>query len=132
MWILPDGASTVIIFSNKKLVLRNIWHCTKGLHIYTNGGTQDMHHMGVTCFFWHSMVQQDSLATMFSLAVVRKICHITMNSGVEAAMIIHKYDGKELKFIETAGGLYYYQVEPSHSSVKDCSFTTITYTICAL
>ena len=47
MRILLDSVSTVTIFSNTKF-RKNIGHCgsIKGLHIYTNGGTQDMHLIG--------------------------------------------------------------------------------------
>jgi hypothetical protein len=46
-WILLDSESTVIIFSNRKL-LKNIRHCgnEQGLRIYSNWGHQDTHLLG--------------------------------------------------------------------------------------
>jgi hypothetical protein len=42
----------------------------------------------------------DSLANILSMAAVRKVCHITMDTSVEAAMSVHQKDGTIMKFQE--------------------------------
>ena len=125
MFILLDSASTVNIFSNRKL-FKNIRHCSpiKGLCIYTDRGTQDTHLIGDLPGFGPVWYNNGSLANILSLAVVRKTCRITMDSSQEVAMIVHKHNGSELKFTETEGGLYYYAVKPTNQKVIDYSFAT--------
>jgi hypothetical protein len=40
----------------------------------------------------------DSLANILSMAAVRKVCRITMDTSVEAAMNVHRKDGSIMKF----------------------------------
>jgi len=49
----------------------------------------------------------DSLANIFSLTAVCKLCRITMDTSVEAALCVHRSDGSIMKFIEYGSGLYY-------------------------
>ncbi len=51
-----------------------------------------------------------SLANILSMAAVRRRFRITMDSSVDAAMIIHLPSGKKLRFAEGPSGLYYYNV----------------------
>lgn len=45
-----------------------------------------------------SWYNKDSLANVLSLAAVRKIYNVTMNTGdEEAAMIVHKKNGEQMK-----------------------------------
>ena len=47
-----------------------------------------------------SWYNKDSLANVLSLAAVRKIYNVTMNTGdEEAAMIVHKKNGEQMKFL---------------------------------
>jgi hypothetical protein len=126
MWILLDSASTVSIFANKSL-LRNIRHCgsIQGLKIHTNGGVQITHLIGDLPGFGPVWYDGGSLANILSLAAVRKKCRITMDTKDEPAMIVHKKNGEELKFIETKGGLYYYDIK-AKAGVKNYSFVTTT------
>ena len=71
-----------------------------------------------------------SLANIFSLAAVRKLCRITMDTSVEAALCVHCSDGLIMKFIEYGLGLYYHNaaaaaVQPnSNKNVIDYSFVS--------
>ena len=46
-----------------------------------------------------------------------------MDTKNEPAMNVHKENGDELKFIETKGGLYYYEVKPK-TGIKNYYFAT--------
>ena len=46
-----------------------------------------------------------------------------MDTKNEPAMTVQKENGDELKFIETKGGLYYYEVKPK-TRIKNYSFAT--------
>ncbi len=121
-WILLDSESTISNFSNKKF-LQNIRHCgtQHSLRVHSNGGHQDTHMIGDLPGFgpvWYNPV---SLANILSLAAVRKICRVTMDSWKEAAMIVHKHNGDEMKFIESSSGLYYHDVKPNKSESTNYS-----------
>ena len=122
MWIIPDSASTVKKISNRKL-LKNIRDCgsIRGLRIYTNGGTQDTHLIGDLPGFGPVWYNKGSLANILSLAAVRKTSRISY-SNKEAAIIVHKKNGDELKFKETGGGLYYYTIKPTNQNIIDYTF----------
>ena len=117
MWILLDSASIVKKISNRK-PLKNIRHCgtLRGLCIYTNSGTQDMHLIGDLRGFGPVWYNKGSLANILSLAAVRKQ-NLILYSNEEAAIIVHKQDGGKLKFTETGGGLYYYAIKPTNQKI---------------
>ena len=106
--ITIDSASTVSIFSNKKL-LRNIRHCgtQRGLRVHSNGGFQDTHMIGDLPGFGPVWYNKESITNILSLAAVCKIRCVTMDTWEEAAIIVHKKNGDKMKFMETGNGLYY-------------------------
>jgi hypothetical protein len=53
------------------------------------------------------------------MAAVRKVCRITMDTSVEAAMNVHRKDGTIMKFKEFCSGLYYYDAGINHSANKE-------------
>jgi hypothetical protein len=59
-----------------------------------------------------------SIANILSLAEVRKVCRVTMDSSREPALHVHRLDGTVMKFIEHASGLYVYAppVSPSRTT----------------
>jgi hypothetical protein len=48
----------------------------------------------------------ESIANILSLAEVRKVCRVTMDSSKEPAMCVHRLDGTVMKFTEHPSGLY--------------------------
>lgn len=110
-WILLDSESTVSIFSNRKF-LRNIRPCGSqgGLRIHSNGGFQDTYQVGDLPGFGTVWYNEGSLANILSMAAVRRICRITMDTQVEAAIYVHKANGQVIKFLESSNGLYYHDV----------------------
>ena len=106
-WVLLDSQSTVSVFRNACL-LTNIRASTNKLKVITNGGTQTSTLVGNVPNFGPVWYNPKSIANILSLAAVRKVCRITMDTAVEAAMIVHKRDGLTMKFKEFSSGLYYY------------------------
>ena len=49
---------------------------------------------------------RESIANILSLAEVRKVCRVTMDSADEPAMLVHSLDGSVMKFLEHPSGLY--------------------------
>jgi hypothetical protein len=67
-----------------------------------------------------------SLANILSMAEVRKVCRITMDTSIEPAMTVHRKDGSCMKFSEYKSGLYYFDTagpEPTN----DTSFDVTNY-----
>jgi Zinc knuckle len=129
-WVLLDSQSTISIFNNAKMVT-NIRLSPQAVCARTNGGQQtsthiaDFRNLGVV---WYN---DQSIANILSLSEVRKVCRVTMDTSVEAAMIIHRKDGSTMKFMEHLDGLYYYETDvnppptpvgiPAHTFVNTVS-----------
>jgi hypothetical protein len=64
--------------------------------------------MGTVCNFGAVWFNTESLANILSMVELRKVCHITMVTSVEASMDVHRRDGSIMKFREYKSGLYYY------------------------
>jgi hypothetical protein len=116
----------VSIFNNKNL-LKNIRHCgnEQGLRIYSNGGHQDTHMLGDLPGFGQVWYNKDSLANILSLAEVRKVCRVTMDSREAAKIIVYKHNGDKIKFIESGKGLYYYDTANSKVSTTSTNYSFI-------
>ena len=57
----------------------------------------------------------NSIANILSMSEVAQECHLTMDTSVENAIWLHCDDGRILKFVECAGGLYaHHRSNPSH------------------
>ena len=109
-WILLDSQSTVSVFKNRSLVT-NIRPSTRQLRVYTNGGTQVSRETCTLKNFGNVWFNAQSLANILSLAEVRRICRVTMDTSVEAAMHVHRADGTIMKFQEYRTGLYYFDTD---------------------
>ena len=108
------------IFSNPRF-LNNIRECNdkQGLRIHTNGGPQDTHMVGDLPGFGTVWYNPASIANILSLAAVRKICRITMDTEHEPAIIVHKRNGGTMKFTESDTGLYYYDAKANNTPVAN-------------
>ena len=115
-WILLDSESTISIFNNAEMV-SNIRHCgnKKGLTLLTNGGKQVSTLIADYPGFGTVWFNPLSLANILSLAAVRKLFRVTMDSTVEASLAVHRSDGSIMKFMESNTGLYYYDCESKHN-----------------
>jgi hypothetical protein len=106
-WILLDSQSTVSVFNNRHL-LSDIQTSPRTLRVHTNRGTRLSTQMGHVQNFGHVWFNPNSLANILSMAEVRKVCRITMDTSVEPAMSVHPRDGSIMKFNEYKSGLYYF------------------------
>jgi hypothetical protein len=106
-WVLLDSQSTVSVFKNPNF-LTSIRRSNSQLKVHTNGGTQISSLVGDIKNFGTVWYNPDSLASIFSLAAVRKLCCITMDTSVAAALCVHPSDGLIMKLIEYGSGHYYH------------------------
>jgi hypothetical protein len=124
-WILLDSQSTVSVFKNRRL-LSDIQPSKKKLRVHTNGGVQMYAQVGTIRNFGDVRFNADSLTNILSMAAVRKVCRITMDTSVEAAMNVHRKDGTIMKFREYTSGLYYYDAR-EHRAASNPSSTSQDY-----
>jgi Reverse transcriptase (RNA-dependent DNA polymerase)/Zinc knuckle len=106
-WILLDSQSTVSVFNNRAL-LTDIRKSNTILRVHTNGGTQISTEKGHIRNFGDVWYNPKSLANILSMAEVRKVCRITMDTSLEAAMHVHRKDGTIMTFKEYTSGLYFF------------------------
>ena len=112
-WILLDCQSTCDIFCNRHLLkdVHTIPDDVRPLFCRSNGGLQISDQRGTIPGFgttvWYN---PNSLANILSLASVRKVCRVTMDTNIENAIFVHKKDGTIMKFSASSKGLYYYEV----------------------
>ena len=64
------------------------------------------------------------MANILSLAEVRKVCRVTMDSSDEPAMIVHRLDGSEMKFTEHDSGLYVFKDNFTNAPVSGYTMVT--------
>jgi hypothetical protein len=112
-WVLLDSQSTISVFRNCGM-LTNIRPSTRVLRAVTNGGFQDSKLVGDFPNLGEVWFNPESIANIVLLSKVSKICRVTMDTTAEAAMIVHRLDGSQMKFHEHYCGLYVFS--PSHKS----------------
>ena len=106
-WVLLDSQSTVSVFHNP-IFLTNIRPSSKKLTVFRNGGTQVSSLEGDLTNFGTVWYNPQSLANILSLAAVRKVCRVTMDSSIEPSISVHRSNGGIMKFFEYGSGLYYH------------------------
>jgi Reverse transcriptase (RNA-dependent DNA polymerase)/Zinc knuckle len=106
-WVLLDSESTISVFNNAAL-LRNIRLSSTSVTVHTNGGTQVSSYVGDIPNFGPVWFNPLSLANILSLAAVRKVCRVTMDSAITPSFQVHKLDGTTMVFNEFRSGLYYH------------------------
>jgi hypothetical protein len=116
-WILLKSQSTVSVLKNPRF-LSNIKTSTSTLRVHTNGGTQFSSQVGTVKNFGEVWFNMKSLANILSMAAVRKVCRITMDTSVEAAMHVHRKDGTIMTFRDFQSGLYYYDAAEGSSNIN--------------
>lgn len=132
-WVLLDSESTVSVFNNPAL-LKNIRRSATTVTVLTNGGAQVSSFVGDIPNFGQVWYNPSSIANILSLASVRKVCRITMDTAVDASFTVHKKDGSCMVFCEYHSGLYYHDTSLPVSAVTtqsnaSTSATVINYTL---
>ena len=114
-------------------LLRNVAHySTKGhssrITIISNGGSMECSQVGklrgLSFPVWD---HPDSIANIVSLAEMVRKRHITMDSDVENALLLHAHDGRILLFVACGGGLYTHDLTNKDHCVKP--ILTLTQTV---
>jgi hypothetical protein len=106
-FILLDSDSTFSIFNNPDF-LHDIHDVVEPLTLHTNGGgAQISSQMGTLPGFGLVWFNPDSIANILSLAEVRRLRRVTMDTDTRPAFYVHRIDGQSpLVFDEHPSGLY--------------------------
>jgi hypothetical protein len=117
-WILLDSQSKMSVFCNSAM-LTNIRNSGRVLRAFTNGGYQDSDMVGDFPNLGQVWYNKASIANILSLADVRKICRVRMDSSKDPALCVHRLDGSIMRFAEHPSGLYVYNTNENSESVGD-------------
>ena len=125
-WILLDSQSTISVFNNPSM-LTDIKHSGHTLRALTNGGHQDSVMTGVFPNLGTVWFNPSSIANILSLAEVRKVCRVTLDTSAEPALCVHRRNGSIMKFVEHASGLYVFDTATCNvSSDLVASYTMVS------
>lgn len=127
-WVLLDSESTVSIFHNPAL-LKNVRASPTSITVHGSGGHIVSRLIGDIPNFGSVWVEPKSLANILSLAAVRKVCRVTMDSNLDAAFSVHKKDGTIMKFMEHPSGLYYHDTSSTITSSPSVSAYSMLTTV---
>ena len=72
-----------------------------GLHSCSQGGIY--HGLQQPLLVWYA---PDSVGNILALRDVRRLCRVTLDTAVEAVLVVHLPDGSFLRFVEHLDGLY--------------------------
>ncbi len=89
-------------------MLTNIRKSEHTLRALTNGGHQDSDMIGDFNNLGIVWYNPSSIANILSLADVRKVCRVTLDTSDEPSICVHRLDGSIMKFAEHASGLCVY------------------------
>ena len=123
-WILLDSQSTVSVFKNRQM-LSNIRCSGHTLRAMTNGGHQDSNMIGDFPNLGPVWYNPASIANILSLADVRKVCRVTMDTDEATALFVHRIDGSTMRFQEHSSGLYVFDA----TSGKEVSDSVNAYSM---
>jgi hypothetical protein len=124
-WILLDSQSTISVFNNPDM-LRNIRPSEEVIRVITNGGYQDSRLVGDFPNLGKVWFNPNSIANILSLAHVRKVCNVSMDTNSAPEIVIHRLDGSEMRFAEHECGLYVYDPAFNDTNTPVTAYTMLT------
>jgi hypothetical protein len=124
-WILLDTQSTISIFNNPNMI-SDIGPSEHRLRVQTNGGYQDSNMKGVFKNLGPVWFNRASIANILSLAEVRKVCRVTLDTDAEPTMYVHRKDGSLMKFAEHSTGLYVFDTSDNCTSEEVSAYTLVS------
>jgi hypothetical protein len=113
-WILLDSQSTVSVFNNPSM-LSDIKPTHQTLRVRTNGGHQDSHMQGIFRNLGWVWFNPSSIANILSLAQVRRVCRVTLDTADVPALHVHRLDGSIMVFTEHPSGLYVFDTSAARA-----------------
>jgi hypothetical protein len=122
-WILLDSQSTMSVFNNH-CFLTDIHPAPHPIQAITNGGSQTsthvgtFHGLGVPCPAWYNPA---SIANILSLAAIRRLCPVTMDSTRSPSISVHRPDGTVMSFSEHPSGLYIHSLQQPQDRIHECT-----------
>lgn len=119
-YVLLDSDSTVSIFRNPDL-LKDIHVVDDPLLLETNGGGRQVsNQMGTLEGFGPVWYNPESLANVLSLAQVRRLRRVTLDTAIAPTFKVHHVDGiSTTEFIEHASGLYLFDASVKNDKKVD-------------
>ena len=106
--ILLDTGATSSLIRDRDL-LTDLSVCEPPLTSLTNGRLHSCSQWGI----YHGLQQPllvwyapDSVGNILALRDVRQLCQVTLDTAVEAVLVVHLPDGSFLRFVEHLDGLY--------------------------
>ena len=107
--------------------LSNIRESTSEVVISGIGGKLTTTQIGEAVCFGTVWYSPDSIANILSLAAVRKICRVTMDSSVEPTLCVHHGNGLITRFTEFTNGLYYHDPGASLSPLAPSTYDPVSF-----
>ena len=120
--ILLNTGATASIIRDRNL-LTDINARDPPLTSLTNGGVHSCGYGGIyhglqqPLLVWHA---PDSVGNILALCDVRRRCRITLDTAVEATILVHLQDGTVLRFVEHTNGLYLLLPSTNPSTKSPC------------
>jgi hypothetical protein len=127
-YVLLDSDSTVSIFCNPNLLV-DIHEVDVPLYLETNGGGYQVStQMGTVPDFGPVWYNPESIANVLSLAQVRRLRRVTMDSDSSPAFHVHKLDGSgTTMFTKHESGLYLYDASMPIGDPNDTNASIFAY-----
>jgi hypothetical protein len=107
--ILLDTGSTIGATIAIPDLITNLKATSSPLQMATNAGTTTLNLKGDVIGFGKAWYDSDFMANIFGFAKMAEQHHITYDSNIEDAFLVHTEDGDVLKFEQTSEGLYAYR-----------------------
>jgi hypothetical protein len=105
--ILLDNQSTTDLFCNRRLVSK-VWTCKESMTIEGNGGTLTTNQKALIKNYGKVWFHKDAITNILSLKRVTEKYRVTYDSKSVSDFVVHKANGKELRFTMHLNGLHYH------------------------